>query len=106
MNVDKVSGIGNSGYEPKKSTPVQKQEIPGSYDNITISDAAKIKANESKIQAEVQAIAKKIIHSGEEIERTEKIKEIKSKLKNGDYDNISPEMLDKMAEKLTDIFLG
>lgn len=105
MNVDKVGGIGNSGYEPKKNAPVQKQAASGSYDNISISDTAKQRVTEAKIQAEVQNIAKKIVQSGPDSERSEKIKEIKAKLKNGEYDNLSPEVLDKIADNMTNVFL-
>ena len=106
MTINKVGSVGGSGYEPQKKQIQNIKETSGKSDNITISDAAKIKAGEIKLQTEVQNITKKILQSGQDAERTEKLKEIKAKLKNGDYDNLTPEMTEAISDKLTDVFLG
>ncbi|EMJ98452.1 flagellar biosynthesis anti-sigma factor FlgM [Leptospira sp. WS58.C1] len=106
MTIDKIGGIGGGSYEPRKSTPVRKTESKESFDNISISDTAKQKASEARIQAEVQTIAQKIVASPVDSERSNKLKEVKEKLKNGDYDNLSPEILNAVADRIAESFLG
>lgn len=43
MTIDKIGGIGGSGYEPKRTTPVKKTESKETFDNVSISDTAKQK---------------------------------------------------------------
>ncbi|GBF38038.1 flagellar biosynthesis anti-sigma factor FlgM [Leptospira johnsonii] len=106
MTIDKIGGIGGGSYEPRKSAPVRKTESKESFDNISISDTAKQKASEARIQAEVQTIAQKIVASPVDSERSTKLKEVKEKLKNGDYDNLSPEILNAVADRIAESFLG
>ncbi|TGN20134.1 flagellar biosynthesis anti-sigma factor FlgM [Leptospira idonii] len=106
MNVDKVGRIGGFGYEPKKTTAASKSETTGPVDTISISDAAKKIASEAKLQSEVKQIAKQIVSAPPEEDRTEKLKNVKERLKNGDYDNLSNEMLDKISDQIASTFLG
>ncbi|EKJ85505.1 flagellar biosynthesis anti-sigma factor FlgM [Leptospira meyeri] len=106
MNVDKVGRVGGYGYEPKKTQGPKETETQAPVDTISISDAAKKIASEAKLQAEVKQIAKQIVQAPPEEDRTEKIKAIKERLKNGDYDNLSTEMLDKISDQIASTFLG
>ncbi len=106
MNIDKVGRVGGYGYEPKKSNVTPKTESAGPVDTINISDAAKKVALEAKLQSEIKTIAKQIVVAPPEEDRLEKIKAVKERLKNGEYDNLSNEMLDKISEQITSSFLG
>ncbi|EQA36911.1 hypothetical protein LEP1GSC050_0842 [Leptospira broomii serovar Hurstbridge str. 5399] len=106
MTIDKVGGISGGSYEPRKPTPVRKNEAKESFDNISISDTAKQKASEARLQAEVQTISQKIVSSPVDSERSAKLKEVKEKLKNGEYDTLSPEILNAVADRIAESFLG
>ncbi|PJZ70332.1 hypothetical protein CH373_11990 [Leptospira perolatii] len=106
MTIDKIGGISGGSYEPRKPSSVRKSDSKESFDNISISDTAKQKASEAKLQAEVQTIAQKIVSSPVEPERSAKLKEVKEKLKNGEYDNLSPEILQAVADRIAESFLG
>ncbi|MDF3819462.1 flagellar biosynthesis anti-sigma factor FlgM [Leptospira sp. 96542] len=106
MNVDKVGRVGGYGYEPKKTPNTSKTENQGPVDTISISDAAKKIASEAKLQSEVKQIAKQIVSAPPEEDRSEKIKAVKERLKNGDYDNLSTEVLDKISDQIVSSFLG
>ncbi|MCC5813672.1 MAG: flagellar biosynthesis anti-sigma factor FlgM [Leptospira sp.] len=106
MNIDRVGRIGGAGYEPKKTTNVVKNETSLGSDSVTISDTAKQMSLQARLSQEVANISKQIIAEPESQERSEKLKEVKNKLKNGDYDNLSPEVLDKLSERITEVFLG
>jgi len=106
MNIDKVGRIGGYGYEPKKPGNVSKTEVSGPVDTIHISDAAKKMAEEAKLHAEVKQIAKQIIVLPPEEDRAEKIKAVKERLRNGEYDNLSSEMLDRISDQIAANFLG
>ncbi|MCU0824209.1 MAG: flagellar biosynthesis anti-sigma factor FlgM [Leptospira sp.] len=106
MNIDKVGRVGGYGYEPKKTSNPSVSETQGPVDTISISDAAKKIASEAKLQAEVKQIAKQIVQAPPEEDRSEKIKAVKERLKNGDYDNLSQEMLEKISDQVASSFLG
>ncbi|GBF49590.1 hypothetical protein LPTSP4_11060 [Leptospira ryugenii] len=106
MNIDKVGRVGGFGYESKKTNTPAKTESTGPVDTISISDAAKKIASEAKLQSEVKQIAKQIVSMPPEEDRTEKIKAVKERLKNGEYDNLSTEMLDKISDQIANTFLG
>ncbi len=106
MNIDKIGRVGGFGYETKKAAVPAKTETTGPVDTISISDAAKKIASEAKLQAEVKQIAKQIVSMPPEEDRTEKIKAVKERLKNGEYDNLSTEMLDKISDQIASTFLG
>ncbi|WP_061209437.1 flagellar biosynthesis anti-sigma factor FlgM [Leptospira borgpetersenii] len=106
MTIDKIGGIGGSGYEPKRTTPVKKAESKETFDNVSISDTAKQKASEARLQAEVQTITRKILSTPNDSDRSVKLKEIKEKLKNGDYDNLSSDVLNTIADRISETMLG
>jgi hypothetical protein len=106
MNIDKIGRVGGFGYETKKPSVPAKAETTGPVDTITISDAAKKIASEAKLQSEVKQIAKQIVSMPPDEDRSEKIKAVKERLKNGDYDNLSTEMLDKISDQIASTFLG
>ncbi|EPG75754.1 hypothetical protein LEP1GSC058_0836 [Leptospira fainei serovar Hurstbridge str. BUT 6] len=58
------------------------------------------------MQAEVQTISQKIVSSPVDSERSAKLKEVKEKLKNGEYDTLSPEILNAVADRIAESFLG
>ncbi|EMY76639.1 hypothetical protein LEP1GSC060_0314 [Leptospira weilii serovar Ranarum str. ICFT] len=106
MTIDKIGGIGGSGYESKRTVPVKKAESKETFDNVSISDTAKQKASEAKLQAEVQTITRKILSTPDDGDRSVKLKEIKEKLKNGDYDNLSADVLNTIADRISETMLG
>lgn len=106
MNIDKVGRVGGYGYEPKKTNSTPKSENQTPVDTISISDAAKKIASEAKLQAEVKQIAKQIVAAPPEEDRSEKIKAVKERLKNGEYDNLSKEVLDRISDQIASSFLG
>ncbi|MCE9501391.1 MAG: flagellar biosynthesis anti-sigma factor FlgM [Leptospira sp.] len=105
MTIDKIGGLGPQ-YEPRKSNPVKKSEPTEAKDNIFISDVARQKATEVKLQAEIKGIVGNLKSGGDDQERIEKLKEVKAKLKNGDYDNLSQEVLNKIADNISETLLG
>lgn len=106
MNIDRVGRIGGSGYEPKKTQSVQKQDTGLQQDSITISDTAKQLSLEAKVRQEVITISKQIVNQPETQERADKLKEVKERLKNGEYEELSPEVLNKISERISEVFLG
>jgi anti-sigma28 factor (negative regulator of flagellin synthesis) len=106
MNIDRIGRIGGSGYEPKKASGVSKSESGLGSDSITISDAAKQLSMEAKVRQEVTTLVKQIVAEPEAQERSDKLKEIKEKLKNGEYDNLSEEVLNQVSDRITEVFLG
>lgn len=104
--IDKIKGLGSS-YEPKKTTPSRKTEVSGlSGDNIEISETAKLRANELKMQSDVKSITQSTLSQTEDVERLDKIREIKSKIKNGTFDDYSSEVINKTADNLLKAFFG
>lgn len=106
MNIDRIGRIGGAGYEPKKTSHVAKNETSLGQDTVSISETAKQLSIQAKLSQEVAGITKQIVAEPESQDRADKLKEVKNKLKNGDYDNLSPEMLDKVSERITEVFLG
>jgi len=106
MNIDKIGRISGSGYEPKKTTSSVKPETSLGSDSVTISDTARQLSLQAKLSQEVSAITRQILSEPENQERADRIKEIKTKLKNGEYENLSPEVLDAISERITEVFLG
>lgn len=106
MNIDRIGRIGGSGYEPKKTPNVSKNESKLGQDSVTISETAKQLSIQAKLTQEVASISKQIIAEPDTQERSDKIKEAKNKMKNGDYENLSPDMLDKISDRITEVFLG
>lgn len=105
MTIERIGGT-SPNFEPKKTTPLKKSEVVEPKDNVSISDAARQKAIEAKLQAEIKSISKQIGSKEEDTDRLEKIKEVKARLKNGEYENLSPDMLNKIAGNIVDTLLG
>jgi len=98
MVIDKIGGIGPS-YEPRKADAARDASgNRGGQDNIVIS------AEASRAQ-EVARISR-AARDFEEVGRADKLKEVKAKLTSGEYDNLSDDVLSKVADRVTESFLG
>jgi len=98
MVVDKVGGIG-PGYGPKKvQTKAETARPEAAKDNVTISEAALRQQNIDRV--------KKLALSSIAEDRTEKLNEIKQRLADGHYDNLSDEILAGAADRIADTFLS
>ena len=96
-----IEKIGNVN---KPLSPAQKKNVEKSADNAKHADSVSISAEAHKA-AETAALVK-TVNSSTDPSRTEKIKEIKLKLKNGEYDNLSNEQLSKIADRLISSILA
>ncbi len=94
MLIDKIKGIG-SVLNSNKSAPIKSSNSVHSNDNIEISKDAILKAELSNL--------KTLALSSESINFS-KLEEIKSKLQNGFYDNLSEDVLKKTADKMVNPF--
>lgn len=93
MVIDKVGGVG-PGYGPRKSDGPSRPEKPvKSSDNVTISKEATRAADVARIT--------KMVRESQETERAEKLEQVRERLKNGDYDNLSDETLGQIARNVT-----
>jgi len=98
MVIDKVGGVG-PGYGPRKADATPKKENSAiQSDNVVISD-------EAARAAEVDRLSKMAMTS-QDSSRVEKLREVKSKLEKGEYDNLSEEVVGKLADRLTDVFFS
>ncbi len=94
MNIDKIHNAGQVQALNDKSaskTPETKSTALGN-DTVSISQAA--------LQARETAQVQKAIASASDV-RTDRVREVKEKLARGDYDNLSNEVLNTIAAKLT-----
>lgn len=93
MNIDKVGGI-SPLYGPKKPNKISSVEsLSSKQDKIEISEEARLQ--------HLLNIIKETTKS-KDPERAEQLKQIKQKLKEGYYDNLSEEILSKIADNLYD----
>jgi hypothetical protein len=106
MNIDRIGRIGNSGYDSRKSPVTSKSDSGQKADNVQLSPEAMVRIQETQMKEEVASITQKIMKSQDDPDRSQKIKEIKDKLKNGEYDHPSDEILKKAADRIADVFLG
>lgn len=98
MVVDKVGGIGPN-YGPRKTESSSKKDSASvQSDKIVISD-------EAAKAAEVDRLAK-LASASQDPSRVEKLRDVKTKLANGEYNNPSEEMLGTIAEKISDVFFN
>ncbi|MCS6983752.1 MAG: flagellar biosynthesis anti-sigma factor FlgM [Leptospiraceae bacterium] len=93
MMIDKVGGVGKF-YEPKD---VQKPARTAEVNPVFGQDTVKI--SEEAIRAQEAQQALKTVRSAPEI-RQERVKEVKEKLARGEYDNLTNEIIEKVAEKI------
>ena len=92
MIVDRIGGIG-PGYEPKKTDSVAKSaDARRITDNVTISQEA--------AQAAEMAKVVKLVETTEDPSRAEKLQAVKERLQNGEYDQLSDEVLDQLADRV------
>jgi len=105
MTIEKINNLSHS-FESKKTATIRKNNISIPTDNIQISDVARKKAEEIKLQEDVKFFTNFTINRPEDSQKIQRLAEIKLKMKNGDYDNPSAEMLDKIADRLTSIFIS
>jgi len=98
MIVDKVGGVGPA-YEPRKNESVSKpSSTAGRADSVIISEEATRAAEGARLT--------KLIQSVEPNDRAEKIKEVKERLAKGEYNNLTDETLNQIADRISRSFLG
>lgn len=92
MVIDRIGGV-SPGYGPRKTGATSKPEKPAAAsDNVSISAEASRAADASRIA--------RMAKNSQDLERAEKLRNIKEKLANGEYDNLSEDMLSSMASNL------
>lgn len=98
MMIDKIGGVGPN-YGPRKTGQVERTDKPAqSGDNVSISDEA--------ARAALAAKTARLASSAEDQSRAEKVRQVKERLQAGEYDNLSDQQLEKIADRLADSFLG
>lgn len=97
MMIDKIGGV-SPNYGTQKSKPVEKKGGQIRTDNVQISQEA--------AQAAELANTIKLVKGSEDPGRLDRIKEVKEKLARGDYDQISDEQIDNIADSITQAFIG
>ncbi len=96
MMIDKVGGVGPN-YGPKKNEATTRSEAPArSGDAVTISA-------EGARAAEAARAARAALQS-EDPDRSERLREIKERLARGEYDAVSEEQANRIAESLIGVF--
>lgn len=105
MTIEKIHKLG-LGYETQKAFLHKKNTNFAATDNIQISDAARKRAEEVKLQADVEFYTKLTVSQPEKDDKIQKLNGIKDKIKQGFYDNPSPEVLEKVANNLVNVLLG
>ncbi|MCB1192783.1 MAG: flagellar biosynthesis anti-sigma factor FlgM [Leptospiraceae bacterium] len=98
--IQKISKLFAGNYNNSKQNVAFKKDKQSETDNIFISDVA-------KQLSEVHNITKLTMDriNGGEL-KAEKLKIVKAKLENNEYDDLSPEILNKIADNITKVFFG
>lgn len=105
--IQKITKLLGSNYSNSNFNVKYKQNKQLETDNIVISDVARQKFREAKLLSEVNSITKLTMgRIDSDITKAEKLQIIKAKLNNNEYDNLSKEVLDKIAENITNVFFG
>jgi negative regulator of flagellin synthesis FlgM len=91
MVIDKIGNINNI-IEPKKSNPVTTAKETKKKDSVQISSEAKNAAEVAKLS--------QVVKETSDI-RVERVKEIKAMIAEGTYNFDNPEILEKVADKIT-----
>jgi anti-sigma28 factor (negative regulator of flagellin synthesis) len=97
MHIDRIKSFGQ-GLETKKASPVKNTFDNQKNDNIQISDSAKLKAVELKLETDIQNIAKSTLSMPDAKERIDRVQQIKQQIQNKEYDFHSNEKLSGSAE--------
>ncbi|MEM7182508.1 MAG: flagellar biosynthesis anti-sigma factor FlgM [Spirochaetota bacterium] len=105
MTIEKINKLG-LGYESQKTVTHKKNINFATTDNIQISEAARKRAEEVKLQADVEFYTKLTVSQPEREEKVHKLTSVKEKLKQGFYDNPSPEVLEKVAHNLVNVLMA
>ncbi len=95
MVIDKIGNINNI-IEPKKSSPVSSSKETRKKDSVQISSEAKNAAEVAKLAQTIKA-APDI--------RIDRVRQIKELIDNGTYDFNSPEILEKVADRIAGILV-
>ncbi|HRP69889.1 MAG TPA: flagellar biosynthesis anti-sigma factor FlgM [Turneriella sp.] len=94
MNIDKINNaahIHNVANKNNAKAP-NSPSVGMGQDSVSISQAA--------LQARETALVEKAMASASDV-RLDRVREVKEKLARGDYDNLSNEMLNQIATRLT-----
>jgi len=94
MNIDKV----NQGSQIQPTSDRTKLQAKEAAEARVIQDSVSI--SREAILARELAQTQKVIASAPDL-RADKIKEVREKLQKGEYDNLSNEVLSKVAHRLT-----
>lgn len=105
MTIERINKLG-LGYEARKSIMHKKNANFATTDNIQISEAARMRAQEVKLQAEVEFYTKLTVTQPERADKIQKLDGIKEKIQQGFYDNPSPEVLEKVANNLVNVLFS
>ncbi len=98
MVIDKIGGI-SPGYNSRKPEPTSKPEkTVRASDNVSISQEASRTADAARIT--------KMASGSNDVDRAEKLKQVKQKLENGDYDNLSDDVLSSLADNVLNSFVS
>lgn len=96
-----IDKIGNTGkiYQTGQQQSVKSSEKPVALgaDSVSISSEA--------VKAQEVAAANKQVKQTSDV-RSERVKEVKEKLNRGDYDDLSAELLEKVADRIAQSLIG
>lgn len=94
MNIDKINNAGHIHNVANTNTAKQPATQPAGMgqDSVTISHAA--------LQARETALIEKAMASASDV-RVDRVREVKEKLARGEYDNLSNDVLNHIAVRLT-----
>jgi len=95
MVIDKIGNINNI-IEPKKTKSISSVKKDGKSDSIQISSEGKKAAETSRLN--------QIVKETPDI-RTDRVREIKEKIKDGSYDFNNNKMLEMVADRIANLLL-
>ena len=98
MLIDKVGGINYSPAPREASSTRKKEQLGVADDHLDISKEASRKAELSRVVAAVNA--------SEDPERIEKLRVIREKIENNEYDKLNKDQLDTISKSLVQTFFG
>lgn len=94
MNIDKINNAGQIQALNDKSAvkPTENKAVSLGSDSVSISQAA--------VQARESAMVQKAVASASDV-RLDRVRDVKEKLARGEYENLSNDVLNHIASKLT-----
>ncbi len=98
MNIDKISNAGKI-IQSGRNQPVRgvEQSVSMGTETLSISSEA--------VKAQEMAAATRQVRATPDV-RSERVREVREKLMNGEYDNPGDELLEKIADKIARSLLG